>query len=161
MSECHTCMPVAVLVHEYVRGCYLSPRLIIKITSTITLLLNYSPSPPPSSPSPSYPPAPNIHMQHHPNICHRRPTPILTLYQSPSHTPLPPHPYSPLHPNTPLLYFAHSDIFGVWRIAVDATCGDAYRDVEMVHAVLHIVWAHVTRDASAKARAYCRRHNLF
>ena len=40
-------------------------------------------------------------------------------------------------------------------------CGDAYRDVEMVHAVLHIVWAHVTRDASAKARAYSRRHALF
>ena len=36
----------------------------------------------------------------------------------------------------------------------------AYCGVEMAHTVLHIVWAHVTRDASAKARAYSRRHAL-
>ena len=121
-----------VWVHEYVRACYFSIFFQIMVT-IISLLLNHSPLPPHSSSSPS----PNAHIQHqhHSQIRHRSPTLILTLYLPPSLTHTSPSPSllsssSSPHPDTPLLYFAHGDIFRVWRVAVDACFH--------VHVVMHI-----------------------
>ena len=120
-------MPVTVWVHEYVRGCYLSSILIIKIMVTIiTLPLNYSPSPP----SPSCPPTPNIHMQHH----HTYVTVVLLSSSlSPSHTHL-------TLPILTLLLILPTHLFCTLLMVIFSEFDDLlWMHVYHVHVVMHIV----------------------
>ena len=153
MSECHARMCV--------RAIFLSSsRLIIKII----LILNHSPSPPPSSQSSSSPPTPNIHIHATPPK-HKSPY----SYSLPlSHLTLPILMILLLVLPTPTTHLFCTSLMVIFSGFDDLLWMHVYHVHVMMHIVMlkwcircYIVWAHVTRDASAKARAYSRRHALF